>query len=93
MPRYFFHRTDGTRDVDHEGTELPDLHRARIEAVLFAAGTLKDDPDELWQGGELRIEVSDETSMILFTVIMLAIDSPVVHASSQPTSAKIADGG
>ena len=75
MPRYFFHRADGVFDPDEEGTELPDLAAARIEAIRFAAASIKDQPEEVWKGHNFRIEVSDEEGMLLCTVVILGLDA------------------
>jgi hypothetical protein len=39
--------------------ELADL-RACIEAVVFAGQSLKDNPNQIWAGRDLRVEVADE---------------------------------
>ncbi len=70
MPRYFFHRTDGDFDPDREGTELPDLDAARLEAIKYAAETVKDSPDQVWSSTPFRIEVSDDTGMLLSTAVI-----------------------
>lgn len=80
MPRYFFDRRDGGFDPDDDGTELPDLDAARIEAVNFAAGTIRDRPDYVWDGKEFRVEVSNEEKTLLYTVIVLGIDAPAGKA-------------
>ncbi|WP_428977746.1 DUF6894 family protein [Lichenibacterium minor] len=79
MPRFFFHRTDGDFDPDREGTELPDLNAARLEAIRYAAATVKDHPIEVWSGTTFRIEVSDDTGMLLSTVIILEIEAPAAR--------------
>ena len=75
MPRYFFHRTDGHREHDNEGTELEDLPTARKEAVVYAGQTMKDHPEMVWDGGDLKIEVSDEFGLILFVVVVTTLDA------------------
>ena len=87
MPRFFFHRTDGGFDPDLEGTELPDLTAARLEALRFAAATVKDHPEQVWAGSPFRVEVSDETGMLLSTVIILEIDTPAARGLRQPRNA------
>ena len=72
MPRYFFHRVDGTSDLDHEGLELSGLEEARCEAVAFASDTLRSDRYEMWEGGEIRIETTNDAGAILFVVILIA---------------------
>ncbi|RYB01412.1 DUF6894 family protein [Lichenibacterium ramalinae] len=79
MPRYFFHRTDGDFDPDREGTELPNLNAARLEAIRYAAETVKDSPDQIWSSTPFRIEVSDDTGMLLSTVIILEIEAPAAR--------------
>ena len=83
MPRYFFHRTDGTFDPDDEGTELANVGAARMEAVRFAAGTVDDNPEQVWQGSDFRVEVTDESGMLLCTVIILGIDAPAARGLRQ----------
>ena len=84
MPRFFFHRADGVFDHDDEGTELPDLAAARIEAVRFAAEFMKDKPQEVWKGHNFRIEVSDDQGMLLCTVVILGIDAPAARGVRAP---------
>lgn len=87
MPRYFFHCTAGIFGQDREGTELPDLVTARLEAVRFAAGIVKDRPECVWNETTFRVEVSDETGMLLTTVMVLGIDAPAargVRGQSRP---------
>lgn len=81
MPRYFFTTADGTRDPDVDGTELPSLSAARIEAIKFAGEVLSDHPDMIWDGEDFRVEVSDEAGLLLFTVVAMAMDSPSGAAS------------
>ena len=87
MPRYFFHRADGTFDPDEEGTEYPDLAAARVAAIHFAAESIKDKPDEVWKGHNFRIEVSDETGMLLCTVVILGLDAPAARGVRGPRRA------
>ena len=71
MPLYFFHRTNGGVSVDREGTELPNLDSARREAIVYAAETLRDQPD--WASpGELRVDIADTAGEVLLTVVISA---------------------
>ena len=76
MPRFFFNRADGHDDPDREGIDLKDVTAARHEAVIFAADTLKDTSYALWDGGEVRIEVRDDSQTLLFTVVISAQTAP-----------------
>lgn len=76
MPRYFFHTVEGGRDSDQEGTELPNDAAARKAAIRFAGAVMHDEPDVLWDGRDYRVEVTNETGALLFTIVMLSIDAP-----------------
>ena len=76
MPRYFFHTADGFRERDTEGTELLSLNAARREAVRFAGAVLNDQPEIVWDGHEFRVEVTDHTDLMLFTVTVFATNAP-----------------
>lgn len=58
------------------GIELSTISEARIEAVKFAAETLRERPELIWLGDEFRVEVTDENQLLLFTVIAFGVDAP-----------------
>ena len=91
MPRYFFHRADGGFDPDQEGTEIPDLATARIEAIRFAAASMLDDPQEVWKGHNFRVELSDEHGLLLCTVVVLGLDAPAARGLRKPGRADNGD--
>ena len=88
MARYFFHRVDGHVDPDQEGLELSSLADARYEAILFAADTLKDTSYALWDGGEVRVEVTDVEQTLLFVVAISAVDVAVLSQDDDASSQK-----
>jgi hypothetical protein len=61
MPRYFFNTVDGRRFPDEEGADLPDLVAVRAEATRVVGELLKEQPEDLWAHGRLRLEVTDES--------------------------------
>jgi hypothetical protein len=73
---YFFTIAGAVYDPDVEGYELPSMHEARLMAARHAGEVLRDRPGLAWTGDELRIEVRDSTQLVLFTVIVLGVDSP-----------------
>ena len=75
MPRYVFHTADGWRARDKDGTELPDRQAARVEAIRYTGAVMLENPGVLWDGRDFRIEVTDETGTLLFTVIRGAGDA------------------
>ena len=75
----FFNIAGATYDPDVEGYELPSMHEARLMAAKHAGEVLRDRPGLAWTGEELRIEVTDSAQLVLFTVIVLGVDSPATH--------------
>lgn len=84
MPRYFFHiAADGRRDLDQDGTVLPDSAAARKEAVRFAGATMHDQPNMLLDNRECRVEVADEADALLCTIVMSSIDASAADTAGQ----------
>lgn len=78
MPRFHFHVHDGCSTLDTEGTELPDPQAARLEAIRIAGDILKHDAHRIALGEDWRIEVTDDTGLILFQMTFLVIESPAM---------------
>ena len=76
MPRYHLSSVDGTREPGLGGVELPDDQAAHAYAVRFAGGVLQSEPSLIWKHGRWRVEVVDDDSALLFTVIVLIVDAP-----------------
>jgi hypothetical protein len=76
MPRYFFSTANGERDIDKDGMELADPTAARIAAIRHAGAIMENEPEVLWDGGDFRVEVTDDCGLLLFTIITLAVDAP-----------------
>lgn len=74
--RYFFNLAGAVYDPDNHGYELPSLGDARVMAAKHAGEVLRDRPGIVWQGEELRIEVTDDRGLVLFTLIVLGVDAP-----------------
>jgi hypothetical protein len=82
--RYFFNQLNGQYKPDDLGTEFPMIDAARLEAVRYAAGVLRDHPTLVWKGEDFRIEVTDDKQLVLFTVIVVGIDAPAGGRSLNP---------
>ena len=74
--QFFINLAGAVYDPDGEGVDLPTISDARIEAVRFAGELLKDRPQLVWMGEEVRVEVTDENQLMLFTVIVAGVDAP-----------------
>jgi hypothetical protein len=81
VPLFYFHLRDGAYYPDMDGTELADLHTARVEAVKLAGGLLLDNPEEFWEGTDWQVEVTDHSGLILFRLDFTATDAPAAGCS------------
>lgn len=79
--RYFFNLAGAIHDPDDHGAELADAKAARIFAVVHASEIIRDRPELVWLGDEVRVEVTDEQKAMLFTVIVLGVEPSAETAS------------
>ena len=82
--RCFFNLAGAVYDSDVEGYEVATLDEARVLAAKHVAEVIRDRPDVVWAGEEIRLEVTDERQLVLFTIIVVGVDAPAVD--SQPSS-------
>jgi hypothetical protein len=75
MARYFFNVVEDGHKVDSIGADFTDPQIARMEAVQFAAQMLKDEPERVWKGTEIRIEATDTWGTTLFTLLISGVDA------------------
>lgn len=81
MPLFHFNLRDGAYYPDRDGTELPDLRTARVEAVKLAGQLLLDRPEEFWEGKEWQVEVTDHSGLVLFRLDFTATDAPATGST------------
>lgn len=72
---YFFNLAGAVYDPDNDGVELPDMQAARINAVVHASEIIRDRPELVWSGDEVRVEVTDENRLVLFTVVVIGVNA------------------
>ena len=53
-------------------------------AAQHVAEVIRDRPDAVWAGEEVRLEVTDERQMVLFTIIVFGVDAAAT--AGQPAS-------
>lgn len=68
MPRYHFNLHDHRYVPDIEGSELNDFDAAKRRTIKFGAAILAGQPDEFLGATEWRVEVTDQSGVILFAV-------------------------
>ena len=85
MPRYYFNVYDGKDTIDDVGAELPNVVFARREAIRYSGAILEDEAERLSLGEEWRMEVLDETGLILFCLTFMVTASPAVSLPLMPS--------
>ncbi|GEP01132.1 DUF6894 family protein [Methylobacterium haplocladii] len=76
MTRYFFNVYDGVSPIDTDGTELSDGQQARREAIRMAGLILMNEGDRLQAGRGWRLEVTDDTGLVLFQLDVQFTEMP-----------------
>ena len=69
MPRFFFDFADGTVIPDDMGTEFPNAHAARDEAIRTLPDVARDEIAR-GQGRQVVVLMRDETGRALFTAAL-----------------------
>lgn len=91
MPRFQFHVYDGVDLPDDDGTELPSLHAARLQAVRFAGEILAQDHQRIALGEDWRMEVTDDQGLILFRLDFVVMETAATMSVRRPLSAGLPD--
>lgn len=81
MPRYFFHVADGQDLPDLQGTMLPGLAAARAEALKYTGTLLREIGEGFWTGEQWTMTVTDEEGLVMFTLMLMAINASSTNAS------------
>jgi hypothetical protein len=68
MPRYFFNIYHKRPNLDTEGDELPDSDTAWLAAIRTVGEILEETDEELTQGREWRLEVTDESGKVRYEI-------------------------
>jgi hypothetical protein len=78
MPRYFFDVHDGASLPDREGPSF--LTRRPLKTMRPGAGEiLCQNPEQLWNGEDLSVEVRDERGFILFTLHVVVTEAAALR--------------
>jgi hypothetical protein len=81
VPRYHFNVYDGVTLLDKKGVELPDINFARREAIRYSGTLLEDGGNKDNLGAEWRMEVTDDTGLILFRLDFFVTPSAAIASS------------
>jgi hypothetical protein len=80
----FFNLAGAVYDPDVAGKEMASLGDARIEAARHIGEVIRDRPNLVWAGEEVRVEVTDAHQLVLFTIIVVGVDSPASPHTDRP---------
>ncbi|QAU44690.1 DUF6894 family protein [Bradyrhizobium guangzhouense] len=83
MPRFQFNVYDGNDSLDTEGTDLPDLRTAQIEAIAMAGGILRERARFIRLDDDWRMEVTDDTGLILFRLDFQIVGSAAISGQKK----------
>jgi hypothetical protein len=83
MSIYYFNVDDGLSNPDIEGSDLPDLDTARMEAVRRSGALLQDHAREFWRNRGWKLIVTDAVGMVMFTLHIVAVASPATERYGQ----------
>lgn len=75
MPSYRINLRSESHIADTFTVEHEDLTALRIEVARFVGETLRDHASLIWKDEDWRIDVSDDTGLILFIIQVAAYNS------------------
>ena len=73
MKRYYFHYADGKTILDELGTELPDIHAVRLEALRTTREMMLKPGPRFWAGEPHRLWVTDAPNAAGRTILDLEL--------------------
>jgi hypothetical protein len=82
MPRFHFNIYDGYSQPDPTGTEFPNWHAARLEALRLAGAILADEAEQISFEKGWHLEVTDEWGLVLFRFDFTAFSAAAVGCES-----------
>jgi hypothetical protein len=80
MAQYYFKTSGGFSDMTTDPLEYGNIDEVRRAAVASLGEMLRYDPDSVWQN-ELQVQVARDDGLILFTLIVVGIESPAAVAA------------
>ncbi|MBY8823788.1 DUF6894 family protein [Sphingomonas colocasiae] len=83
MSQYYFRTANDAGGPSGDPLEFESAENARRQAVLFVSEMLRERPDMVWDG-DVRFDVTTEEGLILFTIMVVGVQSPAVSIRPQP---------
>ncbi|TGX52659.1 hypothetical protein E5A73_13500 [Sphingomonas gei] len=76
MPHYNIELRTQNRVWETLQVERDDQKALRIEVARFVGELLRDHADKIWEDKDWRVDVTDESGLILFIMNLMVTDSP-----------------
>jgi hypothetical protein len=93
MPRFHFHLEDGTTFRDEDGTVLPDLEAARINAVKLLGHVMADNAPQFLSTKVWTMRVTDGSDLMLFSVNVATVDASAGTADASAATSSPQEPG
>lgn len=59
--------------------DLPSVAEAKREAARYVGRIVRDEAAEFWKSGDLRLTVSDDKGLLLFTIDVIGHEAPALR--------------
>lgn len=76
MPRFHFNVYEGVSLPDKKVTDLPDIPAGRKEGSRIAGLLLQESHETFWGDGDWRMEITDESGLLLLRLDVNGTHSP-----------------
>ena len=84
MARYHFQVRTESHVALTESAELGNMNEARIEAARRIGSLLNEHAQQIWADEDWRMDVTDETGLILFTIHVSAMEAAATLGGKRP---------
>ena len=88
MPRYHIGLRSETHLSEHLVVERDDLTALRVELAVFVGDLLRKHADQIWEDQDWRVDVTDDSGLILYAMEISATDSAASMVYSSPSSSR-----
>lgn len=79
MPRFHFNVHDDRALLDDTGTDFPNIAAAKAHVARFVGEVIRESGATFWDSNMWRLEVTDESGLVLFVIHVSAAVSPAIE--------------
>jgi len=85
VPVFHFNTSNGANFSDVDGTEFNSVAAAKLEATRHVGEMLVDKSTRDEKVDDLRLDVTDDRGLVLFSLLVSMIDAPALRTLDRPT--------